>query len=62
MLNWIGLKLNLASPEQNRLKKDGFLKKTPWDGFSGIADKQMEEELKRLMKFKLEDGKTSLDM
>ena len=38
-------------------KKVGFLRKIHLDGFSGIADLQMEEEFLILMRYKLRDGK-----
>ena len=44
------------------LKKDGFLKKILWVGFSGIADFVTEEELSIWIKFKLKDGKILEDM
>ena len=43
--------------ESIRLKKDGFLKKILWVGFSGTVDFVMEEEFLIWMKFKLKDGK-----
>ena len=38
------------------LKKDGFLKRTRLDGFSGTVDIQMGDEFKILMKFKYKGG------
>ena len=47
--------------ENNGQKKDGFLKKILWVGFSGTVDIVMEEELLIQMKFKLKDGKILRD-
>ena len=44
------------------LKKDGFLKKILWVGFSGTVDFVMEEEFLIWMKFRLKDGKILEDM
>ena len=53
-LNRFKVKSGLSREEW--IKKDGFLKKTPLDGFNGIAGTQMEDEFKILMKFKYKDG------
>ena len=52
--------MNLDYPGKNGSIKAGFLKRTLWDGFNGIADLKTGEEYQTSMKFKSKGGNIKL--